>query len=231
MAGSVTLHAPVKPSKLLALGANYQAHLDEIQHLGIRPSTHQIWFNKQVSAINGPYADVVIPAMSEQVDYEGELAVVIGRRTRDATPENALDAVGGYMICNDISVRDVQMRAMTMTVGKSFDTHAPLGPWLLTADEVPDPQTLRLRTWVNGELRQDANTAAMIHSVAAQIVELSGIMTLEPGDMLSTGSPAGVVPTEPATELRDRVRVEVDAIGAIENRFVADALHDALPTS
>ncbi len=125
---AVSLHAPLMPSKLMALGANYQLHLDEVAHLGLRPATHQIWFNKQVSAINDPFADVVLPAQSDQVDYEAELAVVIGRRAHRVPPERALSVVGGYMLCNDVSVRDVQMRTPTHTLGKSFDTHGPDRP-------------------------------------------------------------------------------------------------------
>ncbi len=219
----VTLHAPLMPSKLMALGANYQLHLDEVAHLGLRPATHQIWFNKQVSAINDPFADIVLPIQSDQVDYEAELAVVIGRRAHRVTPERALSVVGGYMLCNDVSVRDVQMRTPTHTLGKSFDTHGPIGPWLVTADELPDPQDVMIRTWVNGELRQEASTATMIHSVAAQIAELSAIMTLEPGDILATGTPAGcAIGMRPPRYLRhgDVVRMQIDRIGEIQASFV-----------
>ncbi len=220
---TVTLHAPVVPSKLMALGANYQAHLDEVAYLGLRPMPHQIWFNKQVSALHDPFADVLLPAMSDQVDYEGELAVVIGRRARAVSAEDALSFVGGYTICNDVSVRDVQMRTPTHTLGKSFDTHGPLGPWLVTADEIADPQDLMIRTWVNGELRQEASTATMIHSVSAQIAELSAILTLEPGDVLATGTPAGcAIGMRPPRYLvhGDQVRIGIERIGEIAARFV-----------
>ena len=223
---TVVLHTPVIPSKLMAVGANYQAHLDEVAHLGLRPMPHQIWFNKQVSALNDPFADVLIPTMSGQVDYEGELAVVIGRRARAVPIQDALSFVAGYTVCNDVSVRDVQMRTPTHTLGKSFDTHGPLGPWFVTADEVPDPQDLMIRTWVNGELRQEASTATMIHSVAAQIAELSATLTLEPGDVLATGTPAGcAIGMRPPRYLVDGdvVRIEIERIGVIQARFVQAA--------
>lgn len=220
---AVTFHAPVRPSKLLAIGANYQCHLDEIAHLGLKAMPHQIWFNKQVSSLNDPFADVIMPTISEQVDYEGELAVVIGRRARDVPEADALSVVGGYTICNDVSVRDIQVRTPTHTLGKSFDTHAPLGPWLVTADEITDPGALMLRTWVNGELRQEARTGTMIHSIRSQIAELSKIMTLEPGDVLATGTPAGVaLSMRPPVWIKsgDVVRVGIDGIGEIQSRFV-----------
>lgn len=223
---AVTLHAPVRPSKLLALGANYQLHLDEVAHLGLRASPHQIWFNKQVSSVNDPFGTVIIPEMSEQIDYEGELGVVIGRRAHRVPEADALSFVGGYLVCNDVSVRDVQMRTPTHTLGKSFDTHAPLGPWLVTPEEVGNPHDLMLRTWVNGTLRQEANTATMIHHIASQIAELSAIMTLEPGDVLATGTPAGVaLGFQPPRWLKhgDSVRVEIERIGAINSLFLSHA--------
>ena len=219
----IDLHTPVRPSKLLAIGANYPCHLKEVAHLGLKPAPRQIWFNKQVSCINDPFAPVLFPDCSEQLDYEGELAVVIGRRAHKVASEDALAVVGGYMICNDFSVRDVQMSSPTHTLGKSFDTHGPLGPWLVTADEVPDPQALTIRTWVNGELRQEASTATMIHDIVSQIVELSAIMMLEPGDVISTGTPAGVaLGMQPPLWLKrgDIVRIAIDAIGHIEAKLV-----------
>ncbi len=219
----VVLHPPVTPGKLMGLGANYQAHLDEVAHLGLRPMPHQIWFNKQVSSLNDPFADILIPAASDQVDYEGELAVVIGRRARRVSAADALSVVAGYTVCNDVSVRDVQMRTPTHTLGKSFDTHGPLGPWMVTADEIPNPQDLMIRTWVNDELRQEASTATMIHSVAAQIAELSATLTLEPGDVLATGTPAGcAIGMQPPRYLVDGdvVRIEVERIGTIRGRMV-----------
>ena len=227
----IKLHAPVRPSKLLAIGANYQCHLDEVAHLGLKPASRQIWFNKQISCVNDPFAPISIPDCSQEIDYEGELAVVIGRRARNVVMRDAMTVVGGYTICNDVSVRDVQMSSPTHTLGKSFDTHGPLGPWLVTADEIRDPQALVIKTFVNGELRQEASTATMIHSIAAQIAELSAIMTLEPGDVISTGTPAGTAAgmQQPRWLISgDRVRIEIAPIGHIEAPFVQNS-NAALP--
>ncbi|MBO9380097.1 DUF2437 domain-containing protein [Sphingomonas histidinilytica] len=221
---AIRLLAPIaEPPKFLGLGGNYRSHLDEIAHLGIAEPTTQIWFNKQRTCVAGPFDEVVIPRLSKAVDYEVELAVVIGRRCRNVPASHAHDVIAGYMVCNDVSARDIQMRAQTMTLGKSFDTHGPIGPWLVTADEIADCQSLRLRTWVNGELRQDGNTSEMKYTVAQQIEELSAVFTLEPGDILATGTPAGVgAAFQPPKFLRhgDVVRLEIDQIGVIENIFV-----------
>jgi 2-keto-4-pentenoate hydratase/2-oxohepta-3-ene-1,7-dioic acid hydratase in catechol pathway len=223
---SVRLWAPIpRARKFLGIGANYGSHLLECERLGIKPPAAQLWFNKQTSCIVGPDDDIVIPALSDKVDYEGELGVVIGRRCRNVPAQRAREVIGGYLICNDVSVRDIQMRSPTMMLGKSFDTHGPTGPWLVTPDEIADPQDLLLRTWVNGELRQSARTGEMRYSIADQIAELSSIFTLEPGDILATGTPAGVgAAMSPPRFLRagDTVRIEIDGIGAIKNRCVAD---------
>lgn len=223
---SVRLLAPIQqPAKFLGLGGNYASHLKEIAHLGIAVPETQIWFNKQTSCVNGPFGDVVIPAMSDSVDYEGELAVVIGRRCRNVPAARAREVIGGYMVCNDVSVRAVQRRSPTLTLGKSFDTHGPIGPWLVTADEIDDPHRLFIRTWVNGEPRQDGNTSEMRYSIFDQIAELSSVFTLMPGDILATGTPAGVAAAmRPPRFLKagDVVRIEVEAVGRIENKFVAD---------
>lgn len=225
---SVKLLAPIaRPRKFLGLGGNYASHLQEIAHLGIKAPATQVWFNKQTTCINGPFDEVVIPAQSDQVDYEGELALVIGRRCRHVRAEEAGAVIAGYMVCNDVSVRDVQLRSQTMTLGKSFDSHGPIGPWLVTADEIAEPQDLRLRTWVNGELRQDGSTREMRYSLLEQIAELTRVFTLEPGDILATGTPAGVgAAMRPPRFLKagDVVRVEIDRIGAIANRFVPESL-------
>jgi len=223
---NVELLAPVpNPQKYLALGGNYPSHLAEAVKAGVVRGTGQVWFNKQVSCINAPFADVLKPWISDYFDYEGELGIVIGTRCRHVRAEDAESVIAGYVVCNDMSVRDWQLRSPTHTLGKSFDTHGPFGPWLVTRDEVPDPHALRLRTWVNGELRQDANTSEMTNRVGAMIAELSTAFTLEPGDVLSTGSPAGVGGLmAPPRYLQpgDRVRVEIERIGAIENRVAAE---------
>jgi 2-keto-4-pentenoate hydratase/2-oxohepta-3-ene-1,7-dioic acid hydratase in catechol pathway len=222
----VTLLAPLpNPSKFLAIGMNYRKHVEEAAKVGVHTPPTQVWFNKQVSCINGPFGDVQVPSVSEQLDYEVELCVVIGRRCRHVSREAASSVIAGYMVCNDVSVRDWQLATQTMTVGKSFDTCGPTGPWIVTPDELGDPHALRLRMWVNGELRQDDVTASMIHDIHAQIAHLSTAFTLEPGDLLATGTPSGVgVAMSPQTWLRagDVMRAEIEGIGAIENRVVAE---------
>jgi 2-keto-4-pentenoate hydratase/2-oxohepta-3-ene-1,7-dioic acid hydratase in catechol pathway len=222
----VELLAPVpNPSKFLAIGMNYRKHVEEAARVGVQTPPTQVWFNKQVSCINGPFGEVHLPAISDQLDYEVELCAVIGRRCRNVSRESAADVIAGYMVCNDVSVRDWQLATQTMTVGKSFDTCGPTGPWIVTPDELGDPAALRLRMWVNGELRQDDSTASMIHHVYAQIAHLSKAFTLEPGDLLATGTPSGVgVAMSPPAFLRvgDVMRAEIEGIGAIENRVVAE---------
>ena len=223
----VKLLAPVsKPEKFLAIGMNYKDHSAEAKALGLDVPKWQIWFNKQVSCINGPFDDVIAPLVSEQLDYEAELAVVIGRVCRNVPVEAARSVIGGYMVANDVSARDWQLRTGTMTLGKSFDTHGPIGPWLTLDHEIDDPHALAMRTLVNGEIRQDGNTGAMVHNIYEQIAYLSQVMTLKPGDILATGTPAGVgVARKPPVFLKpgDVVRIEVGTLGYIENRIVAEA--------
>lgn len=215
----VVLEAPIDDSrKFLAIGMNYQKHAEEAAAAGIPIPTSQLWFNKQVSCVHGPYAPIDLPKVSEQLDYEAELGVVIGRRGRHISEENALDYVAGYLICNDVSVRDWQKRSPTHTLGKSFDTHGPIGPWITLKDEITDPHALTLRLTVNGEVRQESSTGDMIYSIPQQIAYLSTVMTLEPGDILATGTPSGVgVAAGKFLKVRDIVRVEIDGLGHIEN--------------
>jgi 2-keto-4-pentenoate hydratase/2-oxohepta-3-ene-1,7-dioic acid hydratase in catechol pathway len=219
----VTLHAPINdPQKFLAIGMNYQAHAAEAAAAGIATPKSQLWFNKQVSCINGPFADVDIPAASEQVDYEAELAFVIGRSCRRVSVEDAYSVVAGYMVCNDVTARDWQFRSPTYTLGKSFDTHGPIGPWLTTADEVPDPASLEMVLTVNGEERQRSSSGDMIYDIPAQIAYLSTVMTLMPGDVIATGTPSGVgIASRRFLRDGDVVRVAITGLGAIENRFRA----------
>ena len=220
----VTLLAPVPDARnYLALGGNYRAHAEEAERAGIIRSPVQTWFNKQITCINGPYAEIERPWVSEQMDYEGELGVVIGRDCRHVAAADAWDVVAGYVVCNDVSVRDWQMRAPTHTLGKSFDTHGPFGPWIVTRDEIPDVHTLDLRVTVNGEERQHGNTGDMIYRVPAMIEELTTCFTLRAGDILSTGTPSGVGGLmNPPCYLKagDVVRVEIEKIGHIENRVI-----------
>ena len=210
------------PGKVLGIGLNYPAHAAEG---GMTVPDVQMWFNKQNSCINGPYSPVHMPGVSTQLDYEGELVVVIGRRGRHVPRERALDHVAGYMVGNDLSVRDWQFRSPTTTIGKSFDTHGPIGPWITTRDEIPDPGDLQLRTYVNGEQRQATSTGDMVFSIPELIEHLSTAFTLEPGDLLFTGTPDGVgLLMKPPGFLHvgDRVRVEIEGLGAIENEIVAE---------
>jgi 2-keto-4-pentenoate hydratase/2-oxohepta-3-ene-1,7-dioic acid hydratase in catechol pathway len=219
----VRILAPlVRPGKYLAIGMNYQKHLEEADKLGVARSQHQVWFNKQTSCLSGPFDDID-PGVTERLDYEVELGIVIGRRTKRVPKEKALDHVFGYFVANDVSARDWQFHSPTFTIGKSFDTHGPIGPWIVTADEIDDPQQLDLRCYVNGELRQSNNTRHMIHRIDEQISYLSQAFTLEPGDLIATGTPEGVgIGRDPQVFLRsgDLVRCEIDGIGAIENRII-----------
>jgi 2-keto-4-pentenoate hydratase/2-oxohepta-3-ene-1,7-dioic acid hydratase in catechol pathway len=219
----ITLEAPVAdPRKYLAIGMNYQSHVDEAAAAGVTAPQTQIWFNKQVSCINGPFADVEVPkAGPDKIDYEAELGVVIGQRCRHVSREAARSVIAGYVVCNDVTARDWQFRSPTFTLGKSFDTHGPIGPWITTDDEVADPHALTLVLELNGEERQRASTGDMIYDIYDQIAYLSQVMTLEPGDLIATGTPAGVgIAAQRFMKEGDVVRVSVDGLGAIENRFV-----------
>ena len=219
----VRLLAPVpRPAKVLAIGMNY---FDHIAELGREQPEYQYWFNKQRTCVVGPGAPVVVPRVSNMVDYEGELAMVVGRRCRYVTVDRAMDVIAGFTVMNDVSVRDWQWRTPTFTMGKSFDTHGPMGPWVVTVDEVGDPQDLTLRTWVNGELRQDSSTSQMIFSCAEQVAYLSTGFTLEAGDVILTGTPAGVgAASDPPRWLvpGDTVRISIENVGTLENPVVAD---------
>jgi 2-keto-4-pentenoate hydratase/2-oxohepta-3-ene-1,7-dioic acid hydratase in catechol pathway len=217
---AVRLLAPVRPGKYLAIGMNYQKHLAEAEKLGIAAPKRQTWFNKQTTCVSGPF-DPIDPGVSEKVDYEVELGVVIGQAAKRVAADRAHEHIFGYLVANDVSARDWQFHSPTFTIGKSFDTHGPIGPWIVTADEAPDCHQLPLRCLVNGELRQSSNTSQMIYNVFEQIEYLSTAFTLEPGDLLATGTPEGVgVAMDPPVFLRegDVVRCEVDGVGAIENR-------------
>ena len=223
---SVRLEPPIpNPRKFLGLGGSYRSHLDEVAHLGVKPAAFQTWFNKQVTCVNGPYDPIHAPKVSETLDYEGELAFVIGKRCRHLKPQDSRGVIAGFLICNDVSVREWQMRASTAMLGKSFDTHGPIGPWLVTPDELPNIHSAFIRTWVNGELRQDGNTSELIYRFGEMLVELSTVFTLEPGDILTTGTPAGVGGAmRPPRYLKpgDLCRVEIEGIGYIENRVIPE---------
>jgi 2-keto-4-pentenoate hydratase/2-oxohepta-3-ene-1,7-dioic acid hydratase in catechol pathway len=221
---AVTLLAPIDdPQKFLAIGMNYQAHADEAAAAGIPIPTSQLWFNKQVSCITGPYDAIDLPLVSEQLDYEAEMAVVIGKACRHVKEAQARGVIAGYMVTNDVTVRDWQRRSPTYTLGKSFDSHGPLGPWLTTDDEIADPHALDMVLTVNGEERQRDKTNGMIYNIFQQIAYLTTVMTLLPGDVLATGTPAGVGIAH-GKFLRDGdvVRVEIAGLGAIENTVRAE---------
>ena len=219
----VELTAPVpNPSKYLAISLNYGEHIAET---GRDRSEYPSFFNKQVSCVIGPEAPIHRPRVSEKLDYEGELACVIGRRCRHVPKQDALTVIGGFMVANDVSVRDWQIRSPTFTLGKSFDTHGPTGPWIVTPDEIADPHRLQVQTWVNDERRQNFNTAEMIFNCFEQIEYLSTVMTLEPGDIISSGTGSGVgVKMKPRGYLKpgDRVRVEIEGIGTLNNPVIEE---------
>jgi ureidoglycolate lyase len=219
----VTLRAPIpRPGKIMAIGLNYADHIEET---GAQKPEHQTWFAKMGNAVNGPYDDVTIPRLSHATDYEAELVAVIGAGGKHIAKDKASGAVFGYCCGNDVTEREWQKRVSQWIVGKSCDTHAPIGPWIVTADEIPDPHALGIRCFVNGEKRQDSNTGNLIFNIWDQIAFLSEAMTLEPGDLLFTGTPNGVgMAMKPPRFLKagDTVRVEIDKLGALEARFVAE---------
>ncbi|HVU21754.1 MAG TPA: fumarylacetoacetate hydrolase family protein [Rhizomicrobium sp.] len=219
----IHLQAPVpRPQKILAIGLNY---LDHIEESGQQKPERQIWFSKLPNAVNGPFDAIQIPKVSSAVDYEAEMVAIIGQRCRHVSAAQAPGVVFGYAAGNDVSVRDWQFQTPQWILGKSFDTHAPFGPWIVTADEVGDPHTLGIRCFVNGQIRQNSNTANLVFNVFDQIALLSQVMTLEPGDVIFTGTPGGVgFAAKPPAFLKagDAVRVEIDRIGAIEGRMVGE---------
>jgi 2-keto-4-pentenoate hydratase/2-oxohepta-3-ene-1,7-dioic acid hydratase in catechol pathway len=228
--GDVVLDAPLpKPRRnLWCVGRNYHAHAKELsasvfKDNAARTDEWPIVFTKVPECVVGPHDDVLVPSeVSTQIDYEAELAVVIGKGGKNITRAAAMTHVFGYTVVNDVTARDVQMRHGQWDMGKSFDTFCPMGPWIVTADEFDGTKT-RVRCWVNGELRQDGPTENMIFDIPTLIETISRGITLYPGDVIATGTPAGVgMGMSPPRYLRagDVVRVEIDRLGAIENKFV-----------
>lgn len=217
------LRQPIlRPPKILAIALNYALHVAESK---TEKPPVQMWFNKQSTCATGPFDPIDLPVVSDKLDYEGELGVIIGKRCRHVPKERAMDVIFGYTVVNDVSVRDWQRAAQTFQIGKSFDTHGPFGPWIVTKHEIDDPQNLDLKTLVNGEVRQDSNTSHMIYPIAEQIEHLTKAFTLEPGDLLVTGTPSGVgAAMDPPSFMKegDVVRVEIERVGAIENRVVKE---------
>lgn len=220
---TVRLAAPIaRPPKFIAIGLNYADHVAEA---GIVAPKLPTVFNKQSTCVTGPRDPVWLPRISHVLDYEGELGIVIGQRCRHVPRDRAHEVIAGYLVVNDVSIRDWQLRVPTWTMGKSFDTHGPIGPWITTADEVGDPHGLRLRTWINDELRQDSNTKNLIFDCFALIEHLSDGFTLEAGDVIATGTPGGVgIAMKPPKLLvaGDRMRVEIEGLGSLENQVVPE---------
>ncbi|WP_100011603.1 fumarylacetoacetate hydrolase family protein [Lentibacillus sediminis] len=211
------------PGKILCSGANYRAHVAEAK---LNVPDNPIYFPKFRNSLAAHQEDVIPPEVTTEVDYEVELAVVVGKQAYNIPQEEALDYVFGYAVGNDLSARDLQFRNSQWMYGKAIDKFAPLGPYLVTADEVGDPQTLDLKCSVNGELRQNSNTSKMIFTVAEMISDLSKIMTLEPGDVLFTGTPEGViVGMEEKNWLKpgDEIVCEIEKVGRLVNRIAASS--------
>src|SRR2546427_12125182 len=211
-----------RPSKIVCVGLNYRDHAEE---QGTELPSAPLLFAKWPNALIGPGEPIVIPRVSTRVDYEAELGVVIGERVRRVSEENALEAVRGYICLNDVSARDLQFSDGQWTRGKSADTFCPVGPQLVPAAEVPDPQTLGLRCVLNGEVMQDSTTANMIFTVARIIAFASATMTLEPGDLIATGTPAGVGGfRDPPVLLKegDEGTIEIEGLGAVANPVRAE---------
>lgn len=208
------------PDKIICIGLNYADHASEA---GLVQTDVPLFFAKYRNSLTGPTSPILLPRMSRQIDYEGELAVIIGARCKDVSEQEALQCVAGYTIMNDVSARDLQMRTSQYIAGKALDTFAPMGPGMVPASDIPDPQALMLTTRVNGQEVQHASTASMIFSVATIIAFLSSLMTLEPGDIIATGTPSGVgFKRTPPLFLRegDVVEVEIEGIGQLRNPVV-----------
>lgn len=218
----VSLQAPVpRPGKFLCVGLNY---LDHIKETGNQVPERPTIFNKQITCVIGPGEAIHRPRVSDKLDYEGELGFVIGRRCRHVTREQAPGVIGGYLIVNDVSVRDWQVHSPTWTMGKSFDTHGPIGPWVVTADEL-DPHNLDIRTWVNDDLRQSSNTRHLLFNCYYLVEYLSTVFTLEPGDIISTGTSSGVgfrMTPRGYMKAGDTVKIEIEGIGVLENPVIEE---------
>jgi 2-keto-4-pentenoate hydratase/2-oxohepta-3-ene-1,7-dioic acid hydratase in catechol pathway len=219
----VKLLAPVpRPGKYLAISLNYNDHIEET---GLDKPEYPSFFTKQGTCVIGHGEAIHRPKVSDKLDYEGELAFVIGKRCRHVPVDKAHQVIAGFTIANDVSVRDWQVRSPTFTLGKSFDTHGPLGPWLVTSDEISDPHNLDLKTWIDDELRQNSNTRHMIFNCYEMIAYLSQAMTLEPGDVIATGTPAGVgVKMKPRGYMLpgQTARIEIEGIGALVNPVIEE---------
>ena len=217
----VKLLAPVpRPGKFLGIGLNYADHIAET---ALEKPEYPTFFSKESSCVIADGDAIHLPKVSEKLDYEVELAFVIGKACRHVPVEKAYQVIAGYTLVNDVTVRDWQFRTPTWMIGKSFDTHGPMGPWIVTADEIADPHNLDLKTWVDGDLRQSSNTRQMIFNIYQMIAYLTQAMTLEPGDVISTGTPSGVgVKMQPRGYLQAGpvVKIEIEKIGSLSNPVI-----------
>ncbi|TRW92784.1 fumarylacetoacetate hydrolase family protein [Candidatus Methylobacter oryzae] len=219
----VKLHAPVpRPGKYLGISLNYADHIEET---GLDKPEYPSFFTKQGTCVIGPGEAIHRPKVSDKLDYEGELAFVIGKRCRHVSADKAHQVIAGFTVANDVSVRDWQFRSPTFTLGKSFDTHGPLGPWIVTSDEIADPHNLDIKTWIDDELRQNSNTRYMIFNCYEMIAYLSQAMTLEPGDVITTGTPGGVgVKMKPRGYMLpgQTARIEIEGVGTLVNLVIEE---------
>lgn len=218
----VRVRTPLRPGKVLCSGINYHGHLKENPNAKL--PGEPFFFNKLPNAVVGPDDPIVLPPKVKQLDYEVELAVVIGRTLKNASPSNVMDGVAGYTILHDVSARDVQFKDSQITLGKNFDSFCPLGPCVVTKDEIPHPETLGLRSIVNGTVMQDGSNTDWVFPLPVLLSFLTSVMTLEPGDVVSTGTPAGVgYFRNPQVFLNpgDEVVLEIDTIGTLRNRVIA----------
>ena len=220
----VELLAPIiNPPKIICLGLNYRDHAAE---QGAKIPDEPIIFMKPRTAIIGPNQPIIKPSFVEKLDYEGELAIIIGKRGKNIPVSKAKNYIFGYTIFNDVSARDIQFKDRQWTRGKSFDTFAPIGPCIVTRNQLKDPNNLRIRTWVNGQLRQNSTTRNMVFNVYETIYHISRVMTLEPGDIIATGTPAGVgvfmKPKPKFLKHGDIVEIEIEGIGKLKNQVIEE---------
>jgi len=219
----IQILAPVpRPGKFLGISLNYADHISETK---LEKPEYPTFFTKQSSCVIADGEAIHRPIVSEKVDYEGELAFVIGKQCKNVPLEQAHQVIAGFTIVNDVSVRDWQIRSPTWMLGKSFDTHGPMGPWMVTSDEVPDPHNLDIKTWIDDELRQNSNTKNMIFNCYEMIEYLTKAMTLEPGDVISTGTPSGVgVKMKPRGYMKpgQTAKIEIEGVGTLSNPVIEE---------
>src|SRR6476661_1012256 len=216
----VELLSPLpNPPKIICLAFNYYDHARDA---GLTPTEEPVIFLKPTTALNSPHGTIISPSYVKRLDYEAEIAVIMGKKIKKVSEEESLDAIFGYMVFHDVSARDIQFRDKQFTRGKSIDTFAPCGPWITTKDEISDPQSLKIKTIVNGEIRQNSSSSNMVIPIRKIISSLSNLMTLEPGDIISTGTPAGVAMSmkEPKyLKHNDIVEISIEKLGTIKNKI------------